>query len=190
MLINGCNLKPKLNIYSLNSYLTEKGSFIKLEILVGLTEFVRALATKSCRTRFRHQHENKRILCCPKREVGKGARTRFPSSSKARRPKWHPSPRAPSAPAPRAQGWMSAPRCPGRTGHQGPAAAASAARCPTERQGQAGPGKLPHAYDWLSNRRRSSPTPAVFLQGLQSKRGSLVLMCQHTRQPAPFKHKE
>lgn len=45
-MINGCNLKPKLNIYSLNGYLTEKCNLIKIEILVDLMEFVRALAEK------------------------------------------------------------------------------------------------------------------------------------------------
>jgi len=45
-LINACNLKPKLDIYSLNSYMTEKCSFIKLEIFVDLTESVKVLAEK------------------------------------------------------------------------------------------------------------------------------------------------
>ena len=86
-------------------------------------------------------------------------------------------------------GWVLL-TCPGWTVHEWAASAASAVCCPKERQWQAAPGKLLHTYDWLSNRKRSSPTPAMFLQGSQGKHCSLVIICQHTRQPAPFKHRK
>lgn len=196
MLINACNLKSKLGIYSLSSYLTEKCSFIKLELLVDLTEFVRVVAAKSCGTRFKHQHDHKKVLCCLKQEVGIGTQIQFPSVPKAREPKWYPSPTVLSAPPhccalneQLTAGWALL-SGPGWTVHEWAVSAASAVCCPKERQWQTAPGKLLHTCHWLSNRRRSSLTPAMFLQGLQSRCCSLVIICQDTRQPAPFKHRK
>lgn len=161
--------------------MTEKCGFVKY--LVDLIEFVRFLAEKKWKTKTKkNYHENKKAHFCLKLEVGID---RFISLLSQRYVNQNNTlPNSVRSTSPLYSEWEDTAPQWSRTDT---ASVICIICCPKKSQWQAAPSKLPHTYNWLNNRKRSSLTPAMFLKGLQNTHCLLVIICQHTRQTASFK---